>query len=110
MRRDRRGGQRRGGSPRGERRNRRGGNGEGGIRTLERGQPPLRDFQSRPFNRSGTSPGPSSSARGRPTEGYDTGARMRLLGCASMLVAASEAFSKTFGLAVTFGGIGVIVG
>jgi PilZ domain len=30
--------------------------GEGGIRTLERGQPPLRDFQSRPFNRSGTSP------------------------------------------------------
>ena len=33
--------------------------GEGGIRTLERGQPPLRDFQSRPFNRSGTSPGSS---------------------------------------------------
>jgi hypothetical protein len=31
--------------------------GEGGIRTPERGQPPLRDFQSRPFNRSGTSPG-----------------------------------------------------
>ena len=30
--------------------------GEGGIRTPERGQPPLRDFQSRPFNRSGTSP------------------------------------------------------
>jgi glycosyltransferase involved in cell wall biosynthesis len=30
--------------------------GEGGIRTLERGQPPLRDFQSRPFSRSGTSP------------------------------------------------------
>jgi len=26
-----------------------------------------------------------------------------------MLLAASEAFSKTFGLAVTFGGIGVIV-
>ena len=35
---------------------------------------------------------------------------MRLLGCAPMLVAASEAFSKTFGLAVTFIGIGVIVG
>jgi hypothetical protein len=31
-------------------------NGEGGIRTPERGRPPLRDFQSRPFNRSGTSP------------------------------------------------------
>jgi hypothetical protein len=26
-----------------------------------------------------------------------------------MLIAASEAFSKTFGLAVTFGGIGVVV-
>ena len=35
--------------------------GEGGIRTPERGQPPLRDFQSRPFNRSGTSP------KGRPS-------------------------------------------
>src|SRR5579884_87183 len=34
-----------------------GASGEGGIRTPERGQPPLRDFQSRPFNRSGTSPG-----------------------------------------------------
>ncbi len=30
--------------------------GERGIRTLERGQPPLHDFQSCPFNRSGTSP------------------------------------------------------
>jgi hypothetical protein len=30
--------------------------GEGGIRTPGRGQPPSRDFQSRPFNRSGTSP------------------------------------------------------
>ena len=39
--------------------------GEGGIRTPERGQPPLRDFQSRPFNRSGTSPfGRASVARG----------------------------------------------
>jgi hypothetical protein len=26
-----------------------------------------------------------------------------------MLIAASEAFSKTFGLAVTFGGIGIVV-
>jgi hypothetical protein len=36
--------------------------GEGGIRTPERGQPPLRDFQSRPFNRSGTSPGHAGEA------------------------------------------------
>src|SRR4051794_15859367 len=35
--------------------------GEGGIRTLERGQPPLHDFQSCPFNRSGTSPGATGS-------------------------------------------------
>ena len=39
--------------------------GEGGIRTPERGQPPLRDFQSRPFNRSGTSPGDAISVPGR---------------------------------------------
>jgi hypothetical protein len=39
-------------------------NGEGGIRTPERGQPPLRDFQSRPFNRSGTSPGRRLAYRG----------------------------------------------
>src|SRR5215471_12592512 len=31
--------------------------GEGGIRTLGRSQPPSHDFQSCPFNRSGTSPG-----------------------------------------------------
>jgi glucosyl-3-phosphoglycerate synthase len=46
---------------------RRGRHGEGGIRTLERGQPPLRDFQSRPFNRSGTSPSAPLLALG---EGY----------------------------------------
>jgi hypothetical protein len=44
--------------------------GEGGIRTLERSQPPLRDFQSRPFNRSGTSP-LACDAQAVP-EGYDT--------------------------------------
>ena len=42
-------------------------NGEGGIRTPERGQPPLRDFQSRPFNRSGTSPGLRLAYRARQT-------------------------------------------
>jgi hypothetical protein len=39
--------------------------------------PPLRDFQSRPFNRSGTSPcaySPISSATAH--QGYDTGARL----------------------------------
>lgn len=44
--------------------------GEGGIRTLERGQPPLRDFQSRPFNRSGTSPWLHRVRR--RWKGYDT--------------------------------------
>jgi hypothetical protein len=80
-------------------------NGEGGIRTLERGQPPLRDFQSRPFNRSGTSPG---LACGEHQEGYDT-ARRRADRLAAMLLAASQAFSKDVGLLITFLGIGVIV-
>jgi polysaccharide deacetylase family protein (PEP-CTERM system associated) len=44
--------------------------GEGGIRTPERGQPPLRDFQSRPFNHSGTSPGSPSLAGRRHGHGH----------------------------------------
>jgi heme/copper-type cytochrome/quinol oxidase subunit 2 len=42
------------------------------------------------------------------TQGYDNGARSvgRL---PAVILAASEAFSKTFGLIVTFGGIGVVV-
>ena len=32
-----------------------------------------------------------------------------MLGSQAMILAASEAFTKTFGLAVTFGGIGIIV-
>jgi hypothetical protein len=42
------------------------------------------------------------------TQGYDTGVPSAgRLG--SVILAVSEAFSKTFGLIVTFGGIGVIV-
>ncbi len=41
--------------------------------------------------------------------GYDTGDRERWYAGAIVILAASEAFVKTFGLIVTFGGIGVIV-
>ena len=82
-------------------------NGEGGIRTPERSQPPLRDFQSRPFNRSGTSP-LACGAQAVPT-GYDTGAfavgRLPLM----LLLATSPAVSKDIGLLITFLGIGVLV-
>src|ERR1700681_2398796 len=79
--------------------------------------PPLRDFQSRPFNRSGTSPAlehrlrrrsPDPRSSRRACEGYTT-APSSVARLPAMLLAASQAFSKTFGLIVTFGGIGVIV-
>ena len=62
-----------------------------------------------------TAPAPLRAVRsaGSPpavrVEGYDTRRRRRLLGSQAMILAASEAFTKTFGLAVTFGGIGIIV-
>ena len=59
--------------------------------------PPSRDFQSRPFNRSGTSPGVSAA------QGYATRYS------AVQMLAFSEAVDKTFGLVVVFGGIGVVV-
>ena len=84
--------------------------------------PPLRDFQSRPFNRSGTSPESGS------TEGYDTHVRTASLATQSslrpslrstpppavarlqpMVLAMSKALSTDIGLIATFGGIGVIV-
>jgi len=34
---------------------------------------------------------------------------MRLLGCQSMILATSEAFTKTFGLGATFIGINIVV-
>jgi hypothetical protein len=40
--------------------------------------------------------------------GYDTGASC-VARLPFVLIASNEAFSKTFGLALTFGGIGVIV-
>ena len=85
--------------------------GEGGIRTLERGQPPLRDFQSRPFNRSGTSPvTPSRPLHAGPVADgkATTPTACSLVGWQAML-AASQAFSKTVGLIITFGGIAVFV-
>src|SRR5271167_1121380 len=63
--------------------------------------PPLRDFQSRPFNRSGTSPGVTLLRR----QGYAKRYAARRV----LVLATSQAFQKTFGLICTFGGIGVIV-
>jgi hypothetical protein len=47
--------------------------------------------------------------RRRPAQGYDTCASRVARLPPMLLAAASPAFSKTFGLVVTFGGIGVIV-
>ena len=41
-------------------------------------------------------------------EGYDNGAQS-VARLPAVILAVSEAFSKTFGLIVTFGGIGVVV-
>jgi hypothetical protein len=78
--------------------------------------PPLRDFQSRPFNRSGTSPGVRRSkatrsdnlatpdtARGFTTRRATARKRSR------PVLAMGPALSKTLGLIATFGGIGVLV-
>jgi hypothetical protein len=42
-------------------------------------------------------------------QGYDTGAASVGRLPITVILAASEAFSKTFGLIVTFGGIGLVV-
>jgi hypothetical protein len=68
--------------------------------------PPLRDFQSRPFNRSGTSP--DAFDRWAVPEGYDTGAPL-VARLPAMLLAASAAVTKDIGLIATFIGIGIIV-